>query len=137
MMRRNILSSLGLMLFVMATLLMATSERPSTSVIITLADENTTVMVAPGVVVTGTAERYALASIDNEIMLNVSTGADAGAASVVAPGQDALNSRNKGLWYKTNPTWPRFVLAGINKNKTIDCIWTSGEILRGSISTRD
>ena len=136
MMQRNIFSILGLMLFAMATVLMATSECPSTSQIVILADENPMELVVQEVIVTSTGEHYALSS--NEMIKAITLiDASGGPALFAEPGHLVLN-RGRGLWYRIDRTWPRFVLVSReNENIITDYVWSSSEMLQNSISTRD
>ncbi len=110
-MQKHILSVLGLMLFVMATLLVATSERLPVSVIMPSVD-NTMDVVAQEVAFTGIAEQFALANIENKLTLDNAKIAGRAGYSVIT-GQIA-HHRGTGLWHRIDLTRPRIVLAEDN-----------------------
>ena len=131
---KRILTFIIFLLLGMVATLMATSENQSlySADALSIADGVAVDLFdipVPGVAVTGTAEQYAF-EVDGDAR-NIYTGIGAN----FAPGAIV---RNRGSGCKnTDPTWPRYLLTENEQETLISYTWLPGNLLAGSISTRD
>ncbi len=136
---KRIFTFIVFLLFGMAATLMAASEIHSIypEDAISVADGMTVDLFdvsAPGVTATSTAERHGLeqyAFESDQRIINLGTGA----GTMVVLGVIVRN-RDSDLWRNTTLTWPRYLLTDSELTQS-NYTWLPGNLLAGSISTRD
>ena len=134
---KRIFTFIGFLLFLMVATLMATSENSLYPVdAIAVADGRAIDLfddvTVPGVASTSKAEDSSHYGFDIMSELNI----DSGISTFTRSGY-FIRERGAGLWRNTNQMMPRLVLADSEPINYTDYVWSVGDRLTGSISTRD